>query len=152
MIVIRRAFPEDAERLTRITVASKRHWNYPEKWIQLWLPQLTFSPSQITENEFWLAVAENASVGYYSLKQDAHGLWLDNLWILPEYMGQGIGQQLFNHALGRSRASGAATLKIESDPNAQGFYEKMGAQKTGEHRYELEGQLRILPVMEINNF
>lgn len=93
---------------------------------------------------------DEVPAGYYSLKQDTEGFWLENLWILPEYMGQGIGKQLFQHALERSRAQGVYNLKIESDPNAQAFYEKMGAVKTGEHQYELEGQPRILPIMEIS--
>lgn len=150
MISIRRASPEEAGLLTHITVTSKRHWDYPEKWIQLWLPELTFSPSYIAENEFWLAVMDDAPVGYYSLEPDAEGLWLENLWILPEYMGQGIGTQLFHHALERSRTQGVYSLKIESDPNAQAFYEKMGGVRTGERQYELEGQPRILPIMEIH--
>ena len=40
-------------------------------------------------------------------------------------------------------------LEIESDPNAQGFYERMGAKKIGEHRGEVDGQPRILPVLEM---
>jgi predicted N-acetyltransferase YhbS len=151
MISIRHASPEDAELLTQITIASKRHWNYPEKWMQLWIPVLTISPTYISANEVWTAVIDNKFVAYYSLKKDAEGLWLDNLWVLPEYIGQGIGRQLFQHALEKSHLYGVSLLKIESDPNAQTFYEKMGAQKIGEnHHPEMDGQQRILPVMQIN--
>lgn len=145
-----RGMPEHASNLTGITIAAKRHWNYPEKWMQLWLPDLTFSAEYISMNEVWLAVEDEKFVAYYSFKQDIEGLWLENLWVLPEYMGQGIGRQLFEHALERSRARGMSVLKIEADPNAQGFYEKMGAHKSGDHQYELDCQLRVLPVMEIN--
>ena len=145
-----RGTPEYASILTDITIAAKRHWNYPEKWIQLWIPELTFSPEYIAENEVWLAEVDDVIAAYYSLKQDVEGLWLENLWVLPEYMGQGIGRQLFEHALERSRARGEPVLKIEADPNAQSFYEKMGAQRVGQHQYELDSHLRILPIMEIN--
>lgn len=77
-------------------------------------------------------------------------MWLDNLWVLPEFMGQGIGKGLFEHALERSHVLGVTTLKIESDPNGQSFYEKMGARKIGEHHTEVEGHPRVLPVLEIN--
>ena len=149
MSLIRRALPKEAEQLTQITIAAKRHWGYPEKWIQLWIPELTFSPENIAENEFWLAEVDEVIAAYYSLKQDVEGLWLDNLWVLPEYIGQGIGRRLFEHALVRGRAWGDSVLKIEADPNAQSFYEKMGAQSVGQHQYELDGKLRILPIMEI---
>ena len=150
-IAILRAYPEDADQLTQITIAAKRHWNYPEKWMQLWIPFLTISPEYISENETWMMVVENKPVAYYSLKQDLGELWLDNLWILPEHIGQGIGRSLFEHALERSRSRGSSNLKIEADPNAQGFYEKMGARKVDQRQHgELDGQPRILPVMEIN--
>jgi GNAT superfamily N-acetyltransferase len=150
MIKIMQAIPDQAGALTTITISAKRHWNYPEKWIQIWLPLLTITPENILENETWVAVEGEKCIGYYSLKQDAESLWLDNLWVLPEFMGQGIGKGLFLHALERSRMLGATTLKIEADPNAQNFYEKMGAQKIGDHHTEVEGQPRMLPVLEIN--
>jgi GNAT superfamily N-acetyltransferase len=150
-IEILRALPEHADPLTQIAIAAKGYWNYPEKWMQLWIPVLTISPEYISENETWMIVVDNKPVAYYSLEQDLGDLWLDNLWVLPEYMGQGIGRSLFEHALERSRSRGFSNLKIEADPNAQGFYEKMGAWKVDErHHGEMDGQPRILPVMEIN--
>jgi ribosomal protein S18 acetylase RimI-like enzyme len=147
---IQRATPKDAKVITDITIAAKRHWNYPESWIQMWLPALTISAEYISENEVWTALGQNGPAAYYSLQQNGDGWWLDNLWVLPEFAGQGIGRQLFQHALERSRERGATALKIEADPNAQGFYEKMGALKVGEHHGEIDGQVRRLPVMEIN--
>jgi GNAT superfamily N-acetyltransferase len=149
MIRILRAIPEQAGILTTITIAAKRHWYYPESWIQAWLPSLTITSEYILVHETWMAVEGEKCAAYYSLKQDGEFLWLDNLWVLPEFMGQGIGRELFQHALERSRSLGATILKIEADPNAQDFYEKMGARKIGEHRTEVEGRVRVLPVMEI---
>ena len=149
MISIRRATPEQAGLLTTITLAAKRYWNYPENWIQAWFPSLTISAEYVLANETWVAVEGEECVAYYSLNQDDESLWLDNLWVLPEFMGQGIGRELFRHALERGRFLGAIALKIEADPNAQSFYEKMGARKIGERHTEVVGQLRTLPVMEI---
>jgi GNAT superfamily N-acetyltransferase len=151
MISIRRALPEESTQLTEITIAAKRHWNYPEKWMQLWLPQLTISPEYIDENETWLAIIDDKGIAYYSLRRDGEDLWLDNLWVLPEHIGHGIGKQLFHHALERSRGHHEVILKIEADPHARSFYERMGARKVGENHYaEMDGQPRILPVLEIN--
>lgn len=142
------ARPEHTDTLTRIAIAAKRHWNYPERWIQTWLPALTISPEYISAHETWMAVVDGEPVAWYSLKQDEGDLWLDNLWVLPDHMGRGFGKSLFVHAVERSRLRGASVLKIEADPNAQSFYERMGARKTGEHRGEVDGQPRILPVMD----
>ena len=143
------AQPEHADSLTQVTIAAKRHWNYPERWIQIWLPVLTISPEYISRNETWLATLSDAPVAYYSLKQEDTELWLDNLWVLPDHMGKGIGKILFNHALERSRECGVSALKIEADPNAEAFYAHMGARRIGEHHSKVDGQPRILPVMEI---
>ena len=149
-IDIVRGTPQHASVLTEITVAAKRHWDYPEKWMQIWLPMLTISPEYISEHETWVALLKDEFVAYYTFRQDGEDLWLDNLWVLPGHMGLGIGKKLLAHALERSRLQGVSRLKIEADPNALGFYERMGAVKVGEHRGEVDGQPRILPVMEIN--
>jgi GNAT superfamily N-acetyltransferase len=149
MIKILQATPEQTGILTTITIAAKRHWNYPESWIQTWLPSLTVTAEYIQSNETWVAIEGEQYVAYYSLKLDGEFLWLDNLWVLPEFIGQGIGKWLFHHAVERSRGTGATALKIEADPNAQDFYEKIGAQKIGEHHTEVGSQMRVLPIMEI---
>ena len=149
-LTLERARPEHAETLTRIAIESKRHWGYPEEWIQIWIPQLTISPQYILANETWLASVNDEPSAFYSLKQEEGLWWLDQLWVRPEAMGQGLGAFLFRHARRRAKLCGASVLRIESDPHAQSFYEKMGARKVDEHRGEVDGQLRVLPVMEIN--
>jgi GNAT superfamily N-acetyltransferase len=52
---------------------------------------------------------------------------LEHLWVSPEHIGTGIGRALFDHAVRRAAALGATTLSIEADPNAEGFYRRMGA-------------------------
>ena len=145
-----RARPEHAETLTRIAIESKRHWGYPEKWIQIWIPQLTISPQYISANETWLASINDEPSAFYSLKEEKDTCWLDHLWVRPEAMGQGLGATLFRHARRRAKLRGASILKVESDPNAQGFYEKMGARKVDENSGEMDGQARFLPVLELN--
>lgn len=150
MTHIEKARPEHTGILTEIAISAKRHWNYPERWIELWIPSLTISPEYISKNKTWVAVPGLKPAGFYSLHQDSESLWLENLWVLPEFMGQGIGKQLFQHALVRGKLFGISSLKIEADPNAQSFYEKMGARKVGERHSQMDGEPRILPIMEIN--
>ena len=144
-----RGIPEHASILTEIAVSAKRHWNYPEEWIQHWIPQLTISAEYISSNEVWMMTDEEKPIAFYTLSQNEEGLWLDNLWVLPEYIGQGIGKTLFEHALERCKIKKISVLKIEADPNAQRFYEKMGAKQVSEHFTQVNGQARRLPVMEM---
>ena len=138
-----------AETLTQIALSAKAHWGYPERWMELWQPQLTFGPGYFEENESWVAEIDQAPVGFYTLLEKDENAWIENLFVSPEAMGKGLGRRLFLHALDRSRQRGFENLRLEADPNAAGFYEKMGMKKIGERLSEVEGQPRILPVMEI---
>jgi GNAT superfamily N-acetyltransferase len=148
MIVAAR--PEHASKLTAVAILAKRHWGYPEVWIELWTPSLIMTAEYIKTHEIWMMMEQDEPVAYYSFNENEDGFWLDHLWVLPEHMGQGIGRSLFQHALERCKMLGVSTLKIESDPNAERFYERMGAHKVSEHKTEIQGEPRVLPVMEIN--
>ncbi len=147
--LIHTAQPSHVDALTEIAFTAKRHWNYPEHWIQYWLPVLSVSAEYICANESWIAAMQFKPVAWYSLKQVAEHLWPDYLWVLAACMGKGIGRKLFSHALERSRIRGASVLNIEADPNAENFYIRMGTRRTGEHHSEVDGQPRLLPVMDM---
>ena len=148
-VLIRPAIPEDAYALTQIALAAKRHWGYPERWMEIWTPQLTFTPEYFEEHESWVAIDGDQQIGFYTL-QDKNGIaWIENLWVLPAYIGKGVGRQLFLHALELARQREYKTLQLEADPNAAGFYEKMDMHKIGERHSEVDSQPRILPIMEM---
>lgn len=143
-----RAKPEDADALTAIAHAAKRHWGYPESWIAAWREILTMQPEFISENVAWCAVEQERVVGFYVLTTEDDGIHLDHLWVLPEAMGRGIGRALFQHAAAEARRARSDSIKIEADPNAEGFYERMGAIRVGTAVSEVDGQRRELPLME----
>lgn len=150
MTLIRQVDPTEADALTRIAVSAKRYWGYPEQWMEIWTPQLTFTAEYFEENESWVAVGDEKAIAFYTL-QDKNGIaWLENLWVLPEYIGRGIGKELFLHVMTLASQRGYKTLQLDADPNATGFYEKMGMKKIGERHSEVGGTPRILPIMEMN--
>lgn len=144
------AKPEQTAALTQIALSAKAHWGYPERWMELWKPQLTFEPGYFEENESWVAEIDEVPIAFYTLLEKDGEAWLDNLFVSPKFIGKGVGKRLFFHALELSRQRGFENLRLEADPNATGFYEKMGMKKIGERRYEIEGQPRILPILEIS--
>lgn len=149
MTLIRQVTPEEADTLTQIALSAKRHWGYPERWMEIWTPQLTFTAGYFEENESWVAVDDETVIAFYTL-QDKNGIaWLENLWVMPEQIGRGIGKELFLHAVSLARRRGYKSLQLEADPNAIGFYEKMGMKKIAERRSEVDGSPRILPIMEM---
>jgi len=61
------------------------------------------------------------------------GFFLDNLFIRPSHIRRkGIGKRLIDIALEWCREKQINVLNVYSDPNAKGFYEKMGAVCLGE--------------------
>lgn len=146
---IRRAISRDADALSEIAFSAKAHWKYPARWLELWKPQLTFTAEYFKDNESWVADRDGVPIAFYTL-QDKDGIaWIENLWVLPDYIGKGIGKELFLHAAEIARQRGYKSLQLEADPNAMGFYEKMGMRKIGERQSEVDGQPRILPLMEM---
>ncbi len=147
-IRIVRARPEQAERLTQIAHAAKSYWGYPTHWIELWHNQLTITKQSILQNEVYAAVDDDETLlGFYSLAGSGERMVLDDLWVQPHSLHAGVGRMLFEHAVRLATENGARRIEIESDPNAEGFYQKMGAETVGEVTYELEGLPRSLPLM-----
>ena len=142
-----RAHPNDAATLTAIALAAKRHWQYPEAWMECWREALTIRPEFIAAHETHVALMENRAVGFYALEHKDAGLHLQHLWVAPEWMGRGVGRALFQHGLERARQLGSTRIEIESDPHAEGFYQRMGARRVGSNACVVDGQRRELPVL-----
>lgn len=149
MISIQRVNPVQADQLTLIALAAKAYWGYPQRWMEIWKPQLTFHPEYFEENESWVAVIDETPIGFYTLQEQNGNGWLENLWVLPAYIGTGVGRMLFSSAVELSRQRGYRSLQLESDPNAVGFYEKMGMHRISERPSEKDGQPRVLPIMRM---
>ena len=144
---IRAARPTDAQRLTTIAHAAKRHWGYPEELISLWQADLTISPQFIIDFPVFCAVRDSEIVGFYALLHIGETFELEHLWVDPQHMGIGVGTLLFQHAVLTVRSMGGSVLNIASDPHAEGFYLRMGATCVGETPSKPEG--RTLPLLTL---
>ncbi len=92
-----------------------------------------------------MAVEGKLPVGFYALTGSGSRLVLEHLWVSPRCLGAGVGRKLFQHAVKTATKLNASVIEIESDPNAEGFYVRMGARRVGETLWEIEGQVRFLP-------
>ena len=148
-IEIRRAYPQEAETLTEIAHAAKRHWNYPERWIQQWQTDLTITREFITTNEVFAATIDGEIAGCCALVVTDSLAEIEHMWINPEQMRSGVGRALFEHARARAVERGANVLELSADPYAEGFYARMGARRIGEIPADMDGQSRVLSRMRI---
>jgi N-acetylglutamate synthase-like GNAT family acetyltransferase len=147
---IRRAASAEADALTAIAHDAKRHWGYPEHWIKHWQNDLTISPDFINANQVYVAEQDGNLLGFYALTMGKEKAELDHMWVLPTHMGTGVGKELFLHAMQRAANEKVEAVEILADPNAEGFYRKMGAYRIGESTSEIDGQPRTLPLLNVN--
>jgi GNAT superfamily N-acetyltransferase len=147
MLMFRRATPDDSLRLSELTFASKAHWGYDEAFMERARPDLVITREYLEANECWVADVDGQAIGWFSLVDVPGSLLLDNFFLLPGHIGSGLGRQMWERALTRAAERGADRLTLESDPNAAGFYERMGARRTGSVTAPTTG--RELPVYEV---
>ena len=146
-IAIERALPAHADTLTRLAHAAKRHWRYAEADIALWKDALTLTPEFIARHSVYGARAGRDTVAFYAVTGEGLTRVLEHFWVEPAHIGTGIGRRMFAHATQRLAAEGVTTLRIESDPNAEAFYLKMGAHRVGEVESTPAG--RTLPLLVV---
>jgi GNAT superfamily N-acetyltransferase len=138
--------PSEAAVLSNLALAGKRHWGYPEPWLEAWRESLTITPDYMAMHVVCCAEDESGRViGFYALERAGDRWRLEHLWLEPSAIGSGLGRQLFEHAVQATRTQGATELLIEADPNAEGFYLHMGAQRIGQTVSHLTGAERVLP-------
>ncbi len=149
-MIIRRALTTEAEALTQIAQDAKRYWGYPEHWLKVWQDDLTILPDFVENNPVYVAEDEGNVLGFYALVLGGDKAQLDHLWVAPAHIGSGVGKELFIHAMQNAAGQNISEVEISSDPNAEGFYKKMGAHRIGEAVSEIDGQSRTLPRLTIN--
>ncbi len=150
-LAIRRAFADDAPILSDLARRAKAHWGYPAEWLVLWEPQLTFGAPYLTEHRVLVAVDADDIVGMCALEDRGQCWALEHVWVDPDELGQGVGRALVEQALALARASHPGPVLVEADPNAAGFYRRLGASQVGLVAAAMPGAPeRCLPVFEFN--
>jgi len=123
---VRPASPDEGWLLREIEIASKAYWGYPDELMERFAKVISMAPDYIRKNEVWVIEGADEIAGFYGLIHHGEVCELDHLWLLPRHIGKGLGRQLFEHGLQRARVSGALRMEWQAEPNAMGFYQRMG--------------------------
>jgi GNAT superfamily N-acetyltransferase len=142
---IRHARPGEGERLREIAFEAKAHWGYDRAWVAAWVARGDFSAEALAANETFVAVVDGDVVGWAMLVPRGDIGWLEDLWIDPPWIGRGIGRRLFDRIASRARELRLRRLEWEAEPNAIGFYEKMGGRYVRDSEMNEWG--RVLQIM-----
>jgi GNAT superfamily N-acetyltransferase len=125
-VVIRSARADEGPRLKEIAIAAKGFWGYEPDQVRSWADQGDFTPERLQELILFVAESDGHAIGWASLIPKDEVGWLEDLWIDPDWIGKGVGSLLFRRAADHAKTMGARRLEWEAEPNAIGFYEKMG--------------------------
>jgi GNAT superfamily N-acetyltransferase len=129
---LRRAAPEEANALSALAVRSKAHWGYDTAFLNACRDELTLTPEFVRDEEVYLLSTAGALVGFYSLARWNADIELCHLFVEASEIGKGAGRLLWEDAVRRAEGMGYERLLIQSDPFAEGFYLRLGADRIGE--------------------
>lgn len=140
------ALPGDDDLLTQTAMSSKSIWGYSDQLMAIWRPDLTLSREYILANEVVKVYDDDVFVGFFSLvKTGDKSLEIDHLWLVPGRTKQGYGQRIFERIRAFARKNGYTTATLIADPNAIGFYKKMGGRVIGKHQGKVKD--RVLDII-----
>jgi GNAT superfamily N-acetyltransferase len=106
--------------LTAITKKAKAYWGYSDEQIKIWSKLLTITPTYIETQSVYKLVIDAKTVGYYSFfYEDEHTIKLDSLFILPVYIGKGLGRILMNDFLILVKRNNVNKRILDSESNAE---------------------------------
>ena len=98
---LRRATLGDAQAINRLVAAAY------EAYIPLIgrtpIPMLTDYAIAVREHDVWVLDAAGVIVGVLELVPERDHLWLEDVAILPDWQGQGLGRLLIHHAEAEAR-------------------------------------------------
>ncbi|MHB1430725.1 MAG: GNAT family N-acetyltransferase [Streptosporangiaceae bacterium] len=125
-VMIRRASAHDAARLTGLCHTSNAYRGiYAEA-----IAHVQAAPEYIAQHLVFAATdREDHLLGFYSLIRDPPEL--DMMFVANEMQGQGVGRLLVDHMREQAAAAGLAGVRVVSHPPSDGFYRRVGAQRTG---------------------
>lgn len=139
----------EGERLREIAIAAKSYWGYDLERVVQWAAMGDFSPQGLREKGgVYVAETQGQVIGWASLISQGDVCRLDDLWVEPEWMSRRVGSLLFRHVVERAKQMGATRMEWEAEPNALGFYGKMGGRYLRDSEPSIWG--RVIPVMGID--
>lgn len=147
-LVIRPAVPPDVDFLTGLAMRSKASHGYDEIFMEQCREELAIREQTLGERDVWVAENDGTIVGFFGLEPPNHGVAEVNpIFVEPGLQQSGVGRALWQKLEERARFAGAKAIGLDSDPNAQGFYEKMGMRAIG---WSPSGSIpgRVLPRMQ----
>ena len=147
-LVLRGALPGEADILTDLCLRSKAVWGYDEAFMAACRAELTITAQDLARSQIQVAIDDGRIIAMAQLAQHGRIADIDKLFVDPDVMRSGAGRALFAWCVETARAAGAVALTVVADPDAAGFYRRMGMTEDGK---EPSGSIpgRMLPKLHM---
>ena len=133
---IRPATPDDVPAILRLIRALAEYERLSHKVVadEAALHETLFGPDRVAET--WMAVEDGAPIGFalffrnYSTFLAKPGIYLEDLFVIPEARGKGHGKALLEHVVSLARERGYGRVEwsvLDWNQPAIDFYRSMGA-------------------------
>ena len=156
----------DTKKLTEIALTSKAFWGYSKENIASWRSDLTVTSKMIEECDVFKFLQNDKIAGFYILNppekttyysnqvyteqsrsiEESLSVELEMLFVLPEFIGKGIGKQLLQHSFEKAQKLNCESMTLLADPNAVPFYSSQGFYEIDKKESSIPN--RFLPVMQ----
>lgn len=145
--MIDNAVVSDVKILTEIALKSKSYWGYSDEMLNSWIDDLTVSKKVIEEMNVYKFISNTKIIGFYILNQPkGKTIELEFLFVIPSFIGKGIGSQLLNDAFKKAKNLNCNQVTLIADPHAVSFYESKGFIIIDEKESAIPG--RFLPLLQ----
>lgn len=140
--------PSESSLISALCFRSKAYWGYSEEQMEKWRNELRCSSEYILKNKVYKLTIEDRIIAFYSYYfLDTRSVFMDNLFVDPDFIGKGLGKILMDDFLIKIMSAGKNRILLHADPNAEAFYLKRGFTTIGQEPTSIPG--RFMPIMEL---
>jgi N-acetylglutamate synthase-like GNAT family acetyltransferase len=116
--------------------------------MEKWRDELSYSPEYILKNKVYKLTIEDRIIAFYSYYfLDSRSVFMDNLFVDPDFIGKGFGKILMDDFLIKIMSDGKNRVLLHADPHVESFYLNRGFTKIGQESSTIPG--RFMPIMEL---
>lgn len=125
-IALRVATAEDAPRVAEVLLTSRKTFlpyaplAHADADVHRWVRDVLIPSQGVT-----VALVDALIVGVLATSREAHVSWIDQLYLLPDHVGRGIGARLLVTAL-ETLPSPVRLYTFQANQRARSFYERHG--------------------------
>ena len=139
---------EDLKQINQLIRLSKAHWGYDREFMDHFMEKFGCTKEYLKSAITKIYFINNELIAIYSFSTHSDGLFeLDYFLIHPDYIGKGLGRELWHACCTTAQGVGKDEFILWSDPNAENFYLKMGCDKIGTRKSPLL-ENRYAPILK----